>query len=242
MSDVSAMDESVANLTLASSSPLLTQYGMQCTQDRKYREMEMARCLIRGDRYLPESTGGIVLCIRRWHNPKPYISSLRRNERCVNFMCQPEYQPWNDGGGQTGRTMNDLEENWIYVVTDNGSIEHTQGSHLAGGNPMAECLMKYNNFRGNCTKEIAAHEAGMHAKVTAMAIASQLDSIRALLFAGLRMPATYFLFALLWGLVLRRKYGLAWMTQNRWPIVLGWAALWAVLLWVIQVIDAKFDK
>lgn len=212
---------------------------MQCTSDRKYREMEMARCPIRSDRYIPESEGGVVLCIRRWHNPKPYLESVRRNDQCTRFMCQEEYHPGGDV--KTGRQMKDIDKYWIYPVVDSGSIQHTQGSHLAGGNPMAECLLKHENRRDNCTKEIAAHEAGMHAKAARMTLASNLDSVRALLFAGLRMPTTYLVFGLLWATLLRRIYGAAWMKQHRKPIIVGWLALWATLFWAIQMIDSKFD-
>ena len=218
------------NFDQSINSILVYKYGGSCSHERKYREMEMARCPIRANRFWPEEDGGVVLCIRRWHKPKPYLLHMRSNPICTSHMC---------GSGAAGKAD---ESNWMYVVpADNGLIQHTQGSHLSGRSPMAECLLRNSNVRANCTREIEAHQSSIAKNALMQTLYSQIDYARALLVAGLRMPWSYALFGGLAYVISRRMYGASWVQKHRTALVAAWAGYWATIFIVVQLIDAKFD-
>ena len=231
------------NFDQSINSILLYKFGGACNHNRVYREMEMSRCPLRAERYWPEDQGGVVLCIRRWHEPKPYLPYVKFNEQCRSFMCdQRSYQSGGVLRNKDDSSPEAVAENWMYEVPLVAeTIEHTQGSHLAGRSPMAECLLRNHNSRQNCSAEIAAHQASITKGAWKQALISGVDYVRAVLVAGMRMWSSYILFAGLAYASVRWAYGRAWIARYGKQIALGWAAWWTTLWIVIQAIDAKFD-
>lgn len=233
------------NFDQSINSILLYKFGGQCNHRRVYREMEMSRCPIRAARYWPEEEGGVVLCIRRWHEPKPYLSYVKLNAQCTAFMCEDGSVSPSSGrfvARKDDASPKSVARNWMYEVPAAAeTIEHTQGSHLAGKSPMAECLARNRHDRANCSAEIAAHQAGIAKGAWKQAALSTVDYVRALLVAGLRMYSSYALFALVAYATCRWQYGRSRTHKHCLELAAAWTAWWALLWIVVQVIDSQFD-
>jgi len=86
---------------------------------------------------------------------------------------------------------------WLYVAQrwNGDTVEHLPGAHLQANSALLRCLYG-SHQRDSCADEIRRHRQHMENTVTWQNTRERLDALRTVLFAGLRMPWSYTLFAL----------------------------------------------
>jgi hypothetical protein len=137
--------------------------GLPCNLDRNYNEMDLSRLtlneMFRND---------VVLGLRRWHIPKPYIGHLQSKSECTPTL------PWRPKE---------------FLV-----VENMQGHHLQSENPLLTCL-RTSTERSTCRHLIQQHKhSGSTNKY--LLYESYRDHFLVYFFKGLRCLVTYVFFSI----------------------------------------------
>ena len=133
-------------------SVLVWATGRRCDERREYREWDMSLTTDDETNY-----NTIVLNLRRWHQPKPYIRHVRQ---VVSNSCpflpslareQIEYPP---APADDVLAMSETDVESVLV-------QHKDGLHLQADSELVLCLRQHDNSRWRCREELARHEAGI---------------------------------------------------------------------------------
>jgi hypothetical protein len=250
------------NFDQSTYSILVYKYGMRCAPQRQFREMDMSRCPLRPERFVPaEQPGAVVLCMRRWHEPKPYGERVRDNQACVDFMQRRVEPPKTPAGAlhdadpgaaqslaasqSPPLLQHQLPSSWLYPAPSSSSphaaLQHTQSAHLEGDSPLVRCLRAHPDRRDRCRREIDEHQRRMEREREQLRLRLAADYTTTLVWAGLRMPAAYLLFALLALAAVGAARGKRWARRHGPALVAAWLAIWMPMRIVIAVVDWQND-
>lgn len=237
------------NFDQSTYSILVYKAGLRCAPQRMFREMDMSRCPLRPDRFVPVGDpAAVVLCMRRWHEPKPYGAELRKNRACAGFMqryVDDESVDEERAALVPPVRQSNVPANWMYAVPSSDSshlpLQHTQSSHLQGDSPLVRCLRRNNNARANCSAEIRDHEQRMEKERSALQLRFAVDHATTLVWAGLRMPLAYLIFAVVGAAAVWALRGKRWMKRHGGALITVWIAVWAMLRTIIALVDYKDD-
>lgn len=97
--------------------------GASCTTDRRYCEDDMAEPTLNG-----HEQNHVILALRRWKNPKPYVSDVRLDRTCIPHV--PQYH---------------LEAQEHVQI-----IETTQQFRIGLNSELQKCLQEHDNSRPKC--------------------------------------------------------------------------------------------
>ena len=135
-------------------SVLVWSTGRRCDERRVYHEWDMSLTTTDETNY-----NTVVLNLRRWHQPKPYIRHIRQ---IVSAHCpfipaltrsRIEYPP----ASADADDVLAMSESEIETVL----VQHKDGLHLQSDSELVTCLRQHANSRWLCREELARHEAGI---------------------------------------------------------------------------------
>ena len=142
-------------------SALVYATGRRCDPRRSYRETDMSF----STEDETDFNARVVLLLRRWHQPKPYIRYIRPvlSDRCPFIpglrrarMSYPSADPVDV------MTLNDSTPDGRRQM-DAVLIQHKDGLHLEPDSPLVLCLRRHGNSRYECRQEVHDHQRAMAA-------------------------------------------------------------------------------
>ena len=132
-------------------SALVWATGRRCDDRREYREWDMSLVTEEESDY-----NDIVLSLRRWHQPKPYI---RHVQQLLSAAC-PYIPPlaralveYPQAPPVDVRTMGAEVEQLL--------IPHSDTQRLEDDSALVQCLRRSANSRARCREELSEHEMAM---------------------------------------------------------------------------------
>jgi len=133
-------------------SVLVWSTGRRCDERREYHEWDMSLSTDDETNY-----NHIVLNLRRWHQPKPYIRHIRQVVSTDCPFVPALARPLIDYPPAAADDVLAMQEADIEAVL----IQHKDGQHLQADSELVECLRRHDNSRWQCREELARHEAGI---------------------------------------------------------------------------------
>ena len=133
-------------------SVLVWATGRRCDERREYHEWDMSLSTADETNY-----NNVVLNLRRWHQPKPYIRHIRQivSPECpfVPAIARPliDYPP---APADDVLAMSQAQ-------IENVLVQHKDGQHLQADSDLVLCLGENDNSRWKCREELARHEAAI---------------------------------------------------------------------------------
>ena len=133
-------------------SVLLWATGRRCESRREYHEWDMSLATTDETNY-----NNVVLLLRRWHLPKPYIRHIRQlvSASCpfIPALARPliSYPP------SPASEVLAMDS----VAIEDVLVQHADGRHLQADSELVVCLRVHGNSRWACRWELARHEAGI---------------------------------------------------------------------------------
>ena len=183
-------------------SALVYATGRRCDSRRGYREESMSAATADEANF----NADVVLLLRRWHQPKPYV----RHVRAVQSAACPfihstrramiDYPP----SAAIDAIAANLSSPTTRALMETLLIQHKDGSHLQADSPLVLCLHRHNNSRYACRRELMEHQRAVVevVAVECKTLTAWLDfnvvPVHRLLRCGNTWLLALYLFALVW--------------------------------------------
>jgi len=231
-------------------SVLLARSGGTCSRNRALRELDLARCPLRHDRFWPEERGGPTFCVRRTGTGSGGASIFSSAVSFPGPYASPGSVPFWPGCVPSAVALR--PEQWLYRVASDSALasglavrapEPPEALALPLPSPaqaeaaLAHCMQQHKRRRRSCAHHISSLHASREAQPSLLQRARfHSEQLRTLLLAGLRMPSSYLLCGLLAYALLRHLKGSPWMHRHRHPLLASWTAL--AIITILAVIAA----
>lgn len=221
---------------------LLAKAGLKCPRNRSLRELDLARCPLRHDRFWAEERGGPVFCVRRatstWY-PGPYAGEQRLLPGCKPAVVAAQPQQWMYRVALDASLAPELA---VRAAEAAGQLMLPAPSTAEAEAALTRCMEAHQRQRKFCAREVARLHASREARPPLLhRLWFYKEQARTLLLAGLRMPSSYLLCgALAYGL-LRLLEGASWMHRHRHPLLASWTALAIITLLAVIVADRDME-
>ena len=183
-------------------SALIYATGRYCDARRGYREEWMSSTT--ADE--ADANADVVLLLRRWHQPKPYVRHIRGvlSAQCpfIHPSARPliEYPP----SASIDSIAFNASSHASRAQMERLLIQHKDGQHLQSDSPLVLCLHQHRNSRYACRAELTEHQRAVvetmaaECKTPSAWVDLNLVPIARLLRCGSTWLLAANLFALLW--------------------------------------------